>query len=82
VDSAIRASGGLAALAKALGISPQAVDKWRRKGVPAERVLAVEATSGISRHELRPDLYPEASEPSLLGVHSAPPTKSDNRRRA
>ncbi len=47
------------ALAKKLRISNAAVCKWIRKGrIPAERVLAVEAATGISRHELRPDIYP------------------------
>lgn len=58
VDRVIESVGGLGALAKRLGISPQAVDKWRRKGVPAERVLTLESISGVSRSELRPDLYP------------------------
>ncbi len=33
---------------------------WRNRGVPAERVLEIEAaTEGkVTRHELRPDLYP------------------------
>lgn len=40
-------------------ISPQGVSKWHR--VPAERVLDVEKVTngGFTRHELRPDLYPE-----------------------
>lgn len=47
-------------LAAKLGISPQAVGRWRKRGrVPAERVLAVELYTGISRSVLRPDLYPE-----------------------
>jgi DNA-binding transcriptional regulator YdaS (Cro superfamily) len=58
VDRVIKVAGGLGALAKRLRISPQAVDKWRRNGVPAERVLTLESISGVSRSELRPDLYP------------------------
>lgn len=38
-----------------LGISSQALTKWKR--VPAERVLDVEAFTGVSRHDLRPDVY-------------------------
>jgi DNA-binding transcriptional regulator YdaS (Cro superfamily) len=55
---AIRAVGGRAKLASSLGISREAVWQWRR--VPAERVLQVEmATDGqVTRHELRPDIYP------------------------
>ena len=30
----------------------------RKRRLPAEYVLAVEAKTGISRHELRPDIYP------------------------
>lgn len=36
-------------------ITPQAVSAWTR--VPAHWVLDVEAISGVSRHELRPDIY-------------------------
>lgn len=53
---AIDAAGGLAALAKQLGISAQAVSQWDE--VPPLRVLAVELATGVPRHELRPDLYP------------------------
>ncbi|UUX38862.1 helix-turn-helix domain-containing protein [Burkholderia contaminans] len=57
--------GGQSKLARALSeagapCTPQAVQKMCSTGhVPAERVLAIEAATGISRHELRPDLYPE-----------------------
>ena len=46
-------------LAQELGITHGAVSQWPR--VPAERVLDVERITGISRHELRPDIYGEAS---------------------
>jgi len=50
------------AVARAVGVSPQAVSEVLRRGkrVPAEWCLALEtATSGaITRHDLRPDLYP------------------------
>ena len=48
-----------AELSRRLKITKHAVGKWRKRGrVPAERVLAVERETGISRHDLRPDLYP------------------------
>ena len=53
---AMDAVGGQAALAKEIGVTAQAVSQWGE--VPPLRVLAVERASGISRHELRPDLYP------------------------
>jgi len=59
---AIEAAGGPAALAVALGVSSQAVSQWER--CPAHRVIAVEAAAGgaVSRHDLRPDLYPVADD--------------------
>lgn len=58
LERAIIGAGGLVKLAESLGISKQAVSQWDK--VPPLRVLAVEQASGISRHELRPDLYPAA----------------------
>lgn len=49
-------------LANELGISAQAISQWRR--VPVERVLEVERITGVSRHELRPDIYPTEEPPS------------------
>jgi DNA-binding transcriptional regulator YdaS (Cro superfamily) len=43
------------ALARELGINYQAIQSWKR--IPAERVLAIEAITGIPREQLRPDLY-------------------------
>jgi len=53
---AVDAAGSYAALAKALNKTRAGVWQWKK--VPAERVLAVERVTGVSRHELRPDLYP------------------------
>jgi DNA-binding transcriptional regulator YdaS (Cro superfamily) len=47
---------GVKAIAERLGISGPAVSQWDR--VPPGRVIDVEAISGVSRTELRPDLYP------------------------
>lgn len=46
-------------LANWLSVSPSAISMWKR--VPAERVLDIEALTGISKEVLRPDLY-KASE--------------------
>lgn len=56
---AIEAAGGVGALARGLGIRQPSVSTWHR--VPAERVLAVEALTGVHREALRPDLYNGAS---------------------
>lgn len=57
---AIDGAGGVSALARAIGLSQPTVSAWRR--VPSERVLAVEAASGVDRRDLRPDLYPRQTE--------------------
>ena len=57
LDEAIRVAGGVGALARKIGISQPSVSNWSR--VPAERVLSVEAATGVSRALLRPDLYAE-----------------------
>src|SRR5262249_26737228 len=57
LNEAIRAAGGVRALAQKIGISQPSVSNWTR--VPAERVRAVEAATGVSRTVLRPDLYSE-----------------------
>ncbi len=59
LENAIAAAGSKYRLAKLIGIKPPSVHDWLRTGrIPAERVIAVEAATGISRHELRPDIYP------------------------
>jgi len=55
LEKAIRAAGGTSELARRIGISQPSVSNWSR--VPAERVLSVEAATGVARDILRPDLY-------------------------
>jgi TorA maturation chaperone TorD len=55
LDQAIRAAGGVSALARKIGISQPSISNWPR--VPAERVLSVESATGIDRAILRPDLF-------------------------
>jgi DNA-binding transcriptional regulator YdaS (Cro superfamily) len=51
---------GLTRLSEAVGVRPPTIHVWLRSTgrVPAHRVIAVERATGISRHELRPDIYP------------------------
>ena len=61
IQSAFDQSRGLRLkVAKALKITHGAVSQWKR--VPAERVLDVEKITGIPRHMLRPDIYPNPAE--------------------
>jgi DNA-binding transcriptional regulator YdaS (Cro superfamily) len=52
----------MADLARLLGVNKSTVSRWSLRRVPAERVLDVERVSGVSRHALRPDLYPRDRE--------------------
>jgi TorA maturation chaperone TorD/DNA-binding transcriptional regulator YdaS (Cro superfamily) len=55
LEQAIKAAGGVASLARAIGIAQPSVSAWSR--IPAERVLAIEALTNVQRSILRPDLY-------------------------
>jgi len=55
LSEAIRAAGGVGQLARQIGISQPSVSNWIH--VPAERVISVEAVTGVDRAVLRPDLY-------------------------
>ena len=55
------------ALARICGVGQPAVSKWLQSGkhLPAEHVIAVERKTGVSKHLLRPDIYPvDLSSPS------------------
>ena len=58
--AAVDKAGSQSALARLVGCSNTAVWKWVQssKRMPAEFVLKAEAATGVSRHALRPDIYP------------------------
>lgn len=64
LDQALRAAGGVASLARAVGISQPSVSAWSR--IPAERVLTVEALTCVPRSVLRPDLFGSPGDVSPL----------------
>ncbi|MFK3647937.1 transcriptional regulator [Lysobacter enzymogenes] len=63
--------GGQAALARELNVRPQAVSQWlarvkdpqgkRGRPIPPRLALLIESLTGVSRHDLRPDIFGEAS---------------------
>ncbi|MGI9335759.1 MAG: hypothetical protein ACR2RL_21645 [Gammaproteobacteria bacterium] len=73
---AIEAAGGVGACHRALrALTDRRLDRttlyrWRESGVTAEWVLALEHVSGVSRHRLRPDIYPLGESPR--SVRGAP----------
>jgi DNA-binding transcriptional regulator YdaS (Cro superfamily) len=59
---AIKVAGSQGKLAKAIGKTQGHVCKWlERNEIPAEVVLKIESATGVSRHDLRPDIYPRES---------------------
>jgi DNA-binding transcriptional regulator YdaS (Cro superfamily) len=56
LKEAIKRAGSQAALARALGLTKQVVQVW--KVAPAKHVARIERATGVSRRDLRPDLYP------------------------
>lgn len=69
VDRIIEGAGGLKSVLETFRITRQAVDKWRKSGVPPKRVIPAEALSGVPRHEIRSDLYPP---PLVRGRRNSP----------
>jgi TorA maturation chaperone TorD len=57
LSEAIQAAGGVTELARRVGLAQPSVSNWDK--IPAERVLVVEAATGVGRKVLRPDLYGE-----------------------
>jgi|GEM_PF-3264457 len=60
LKAAVAAAGSQSALALICGVSQAAVWKWVQssKQMPAEFVLKASAATGVSPHDLRPDIYP------------------------
>jgi DNA-binding transcriptional regulator YdaS (Cro superfamily) len=60
LERAILKAGGQCALGRICKRKQPTVWAWlhERKRVPAEHVLKIESATGVSRHDLRPDLYP------------------------
>lgn len=54
---AIKNLGGITKTAKRYGISIPAVQNWRKRGVPQERIKQIEEDSGVPREKLLPHLY-------------------------
>lgn len=60
LNKAIAAVGSAAEMARMIGVVPMTISQWkRRRKVPAERCLAVEAATdgAVTRYELREDVF-------------------------
>ncbi|WP_312237045.1 YdaS family helix-turn-helix protein [Stenotrophomonas sp.] len=71
LDKAVEAAGSQLALAQLLGIKPPSISGWyERRRVPAERCIAIETVTGVSRHELRPDVFGKPVTPEQASANS------------
>jgi DNA-binding transcriptional regulator YdaS (Cro superfamily) len=72
LKEAVRIVGSQSALGRLLGVTQASVWAWLKDGKPLPTgpvaptgelnwVLKVEQATGVSRHDLRPDLYPRES---------------------
>ena len=60
-------------IARAAGVSKQAVSQWR--WVPAEKVQQIAEALGLTPHDLRPDLWPLPTESITKEQHNGSPTR-------
>ena len=70
LQAAVFRAGSQSALARVCGVSRAAVWKWIQSGkrLPAEFRFVVERETGVSKHLLRPDIYPsEPTSRTILG---------------
>jgi len=72
LQEAVQIVGGQSELARRIGgkVRQQHVHYWLKRGyIPPDHVIAIEAaTEGrVSRHRLRPDIYPERGEVAAVG---------------
>jgi len=67
-------AGGHSALARICGCTPGNIKQLIDRGsqLPSRFVLKTEAKTGVSRHDLRPDLYPREDPPA----HPSAPNSS------
>jgi len=69
IDRAIKACGGVAALAEKVGVTASAPAMWKARGrVPSDHCAAIEQATGgkVTRRDLRPEdwrrIWPELAD--------------------
>lgn len=75
LTAAIKTAGSQSALGRACGVSQTAVWKWVEKAgqISAEHALKAAEVTGVSAHDLRPDIYPRSKVRFLTGGQPVPP---------
>ena len=73
---AVRRTGSQSAFARLVQRNQSTIYDWLDQGkpLPGELVLLVERETGVSKHDLRPDLYPAdlaISAPAASGIEAS-----------
>ncbi|AKO18930.1 YdaS family helix-turn-helix protein [Xanthomonas oryzae] len=73
LDQAIAAATNAATLARALGIKQPSICGWYKRGqVPSAQCPAIEALTGVSCEQLRPDVHWHRDEAGRVTAYSVP----------
>lgn len=65
LDKAIKAAGSARKLGLALGVTSMSVSHWKNRDhgiVPPNYIFSIFNLTGVTPHELRPDLYPNPTD--------------------
>ncbi|AJA97803.1 MULTISPECIES: transcriptional regulator [Klebsiella pneumoniae complex] len=65
LDKAIEAAGSARKLSIALGVTSMSVSHWKNRNhgiVPPSYIFPIFNITGVTPHELRPDLYPNPTD--------------------
>lgn len=76
LTACLEAAGSQSKMADDLGVTQPTVWRWikQTKQLPPEHVLSAERFYGVSKHDLRPDIYPretmtdQAAEDRFCGI--------------
>ena len=61
LDQAAYFFGSQKAMAEALGLTPNAVSLWKKRGIPLKQAVRIEKLTDkkVTKEELRPDIFSE-----------------------
>ncbi|EKD5652588.1 helix-turn-helix domain-containing protein [Enterobacter ludwigii] len=65
LDKAIKAAGSARKLSSALGVTSMSISHWKNRDqgiVPPSYIFPIFKMTGVTPHELRPDLYPNPTD--------------------
>ncbi|HEJ7828031.1 MULTISPECIES: transcriptional regulator [Serratia] len=73
LDEVIKNFRSASGLAKALEVTPMTVSQWRHRDkgkVPERHLMKIYELTGITPHELRPDIHPNPTSGLPLNINN------------